>query len=235
MRKEVKSMKIKSKKLSTLFGVNLLKTLYFNFHYLNFKQAIKLPILIYWRTRFHAVEGGIRLMAPAKTGMLRIGVHLLGTQDPRLSTTVWDVSGTLEVGGLTYIGRGTKLSIGDGATLSLGEGFCVTGNSEIICKKQICFGNNCLVSWSVLLMDTDFHLILDSNNVVTNVPSPIIIGNHAWIGCRSTILKGVSLPEETVVAAGSLISRSFSEKGCVIGGQGRDAAVLKRDISWKLC
>lgn len=44
------------------------------------------------------------------------------------------------------------------------------------------------------------------------------IGNYCWIGMNSTILPGVTLGDLTVVAAGSVVTKSFPEGFCIIGG-----------------
>jgi len=41
---------------------------------------------------------------------------------------------------------------------------------------------------------------------------PVTIGKGCWIGCRSVILKGVTLPEGVVVAAGSVVTKSSAER-----------------------
>lgn len=45
----------------------------------------------------------------------------------------------------------------------------------------------------------------------------VTIGNNCWVGARAVILKGVVLADYCVVAAGAVVTRSFSE-GSVIGG-----------------
>lgn len=47
---------------------------------------------------------------------------------------------------------------------------------------------------------------------------PTIIGDNCRIGARAIILAGVSLPEGTIVAAGSVVTKSFSESYCTIAG-----------------
>ena len=74
-------------------------------------------------------------------------------------------------------------------SLHFGDNFDVTGSSSIICSKNITFGNDSLLSWDILIMDSDFHPILNRNKDRVNSPLPINIENGVWIGCRSTILK----------------------------------------------
>ena len=213
--------------------VNLWKTLYFNFHYFPFKTALHFPVFIYWQSELHKMGGEIVIDAPITTGMLKFGPHGLGTQDLLYSRTMWQVSGTLVIKGKVSIGRGTKISIGEGAMLTLGPRFIITGNSEIICQKKITFSADCLLSWNILIMDTDFHKIFNENEEEINVPKPIKIGNHVWIGCRSTILKGVSIANNSVISANSTITRNIIEENCVIGGHGRNVEIIKKGIKWK--
>ncbi|KAF0202278.1 MAG: hypothetical protein FD170_2004 [Bacteroidetes bacterium] len=44
------------------------------------------------------------------------------------------------------------------------------------------------------------------------------IGSYCWIGMNSVILPGVTLGDLTVVAAGSVVTKSFPDGYCIIGG-----------------
>lgn len=46
----------------------------------------------------------------------------------------------------------------------------------------------------------------------------VIIGDYTWIGMNSVILPGVTLGTRTIVAAGSVVTKSFPEGFCVVGG-----------------
>ena len=101
-----------------------------------------------------------------------------------------------------------------------------------MCQKEITFGKECLLSWDILIMDTDFHHMIDSNNEIINPPKSIHIGNHVWIGCRNTILEGVSIADNVIISANSTITKSINESYCAVGGSGKDINILKRDINW---
>ena len=104
----------------------------------------------------------------------------------------------------------------------------------IICQKNIKLGDGCLLSWDILIMDSDFHKIANMfDSKVINAPKDIIIGNHVWIGCRSTILKGVAIADNTVIAAGSIITKSFEGGNCVVGGSGKHVGILKENTNWE--
>lgn len=52
------------------------------------------------------------------------------------------------------------------------------------------------------------------------------IGDYNWIGMNSIILPGVQLGHHTIVAAGSVVTKSFSEGHVIIGGN--PAKIIKR-------
>lgn len=192
-----------------------------------------MPVFIYKRTELYKMQGKITFDTPIKPGLVKFGAHGLGTQDVLYSRTMWEVMGTLVIKGKTHIGRGSKISIGKDAILTLGKDFTITGNSEIICQKEITFGDDCLLSWDILIMDTDFHHVLNKEGETTNSPKPILIGNHVWIGCRNTILKGVTIGDNNIISANSTITKGIKESNCIVGGHGKSAEIIKRDIGWE--
>jgi acetyltransferase-like isoleucine patch superfamily enzyme len=62
---------------------------------------------------------------------------------------------------------------------------------------------------------TSNHDLIDHNISHYN---KVIIGDYSWIGMNSVILPGVELGTRTIVAAGSVVTKSFPEGFCVIGG-----------------
>ena len=74
-------------------------------------------------------------------------------------------------------------------------------------------------------MDRDYHKInADSENT-----SPVNIGNHCWIGCNSIVLKGVSIGDGAVVAAGSVVTKDVPP-GALIGGN--PAKIIRENVYW---
>lgn len=217
--------------LKCILNIDIIKTIRFNFHYLPLQEAILLPIFIYKRSKILKQEGKIIIEAPIKPGMVKFGPYGLGTQDYLYSRTIWEVMGTLINKGKVKIGRGSKISIGKEGNLTLGDQFTISGKTEIICHKEITFGSNCLLSWDILIMDTDFHHILNEEGKKINPPKPIKIGNHVWIGCRNTILKGVFIADNNIIAANSTLTHSIANENCIIGGNSK---ILKTNVNWEV-
>ena len=201
-----------------MLNICWLKTLIFNLAYFPYKTAFKLPVYIYRNVKLMSLNGEIKITSDIKRGMIRIGQYDVGTLDMKYERTIWQNNGIAIFDGSACVGSGSRLSINSGAILQLGDGFCITGRSTLICQKRICFGTNCLLSWDILIMDTDFHKITNNANTVINDPKPIIVGNNVWIGCRNTILKGVTVANNVIIAAGSIITKDISEPNTVVTG-----------------
>ena len=77
-------------------------------------------------------------------------------------------------------------------------------------------GSNTTISTGVTLVTHDFsaHLISDKSNFY----GEINIGDNCFIGANSTLMYGVTLADNIIVAAGSVVTKSFSESGIIIGG-----------------
>lgn len=131
------------------------------------------------------------------------------------------------------IGRGCRICVAEGGVLTLGDKFSITGDTTIICSKGITFGDDCLLSWDILLMDTDFHSISNEQNEIVNSSRPISFGDHVWVGCRSIILKGSEIPSGCVIAAGSLLSGSkLTRHNSVYSANGSNVSTIKENIFW---
>ena len=80
-------------------------------------------------------------------------------------------------------------------------------------------GRNCLIGFNVTIMDSDFHDLnptkrLDPTNIKTK---KVIIEDNIFIGSNVLILRGVHIGKNSVIAAGSVVTKSFPEN-CVIAG-----------------
>ena len=204
------------------------KTLRFNFHYFPFKTALKLPVVVSHRTYLRELHGKVVLPEKVERAMIKIGFGDVGHYDRKRSRGIWQVSGMVSFSGKASIGHGSKLSVR--GHLSFGTDFNMTAESTIVCAKKITFGDDCLVAWDVLVMDTDEHPLYNKGDNRINPDKPIIVGNHVWIGCKCVLLKGAEVPNDTVLAAGTLLKSAFAGEQQVIGGN--PPSILKRDVHW---
>lgn len=110
------------------------------------------------------------------------------------------------------------------AELLIGEYTQIGDRTEIHVGSKVYIGKNCSISWDVCILDRDYHCI---NNIEDS--KEIIIGDNVWIGCRSTILKGVTIGEGAVIGAGSVVTKDVPARSCVAGNP---AKIIKENIVW---
>lgn len=214
--------------MSMLHNINILATLRLNAHYFGLRGLAKLPILAYGKIELANLGGRVAIRQPLHRGMIKLGLHILGIISSN-ATTVWQLSGCMNILGRGCIGSGCKLSVG--GNLTLGDNVCITGMSTIICSSDIQIGDDSIISWDVLIMDNDQHHI-QKNQKEISMTRPILIGKNVWIGCRTLILKGTQIVDNTVVAADSTVTRSITESNCIYGGKGSDLHILSKNVTW---
>lgn len=99
-------------------------------------------------------------------------------------------------------------------------------------NSNIRIGKECLFAGETSLWAADGHSVIDKNtNKVLNATyHPLIIGDHSWIGFRCIITKNGNLPSNCIVAAGSVVSKTFTESYSIIAGN--PARIVKKNINW---
>ena len=125
--------------------------------------------------------------------------------------------------------EGAAIVVVDGGKLTLGHNSYMN-ESLIQCANSITIGDDCAIAGDVLIQDTDFHPILDQNGKEKPVSKPIEIGNHVWICAKATILKGVTIGDGAIVAAGAVVTKDVPAR-CVVAGN--PAKVVRENVIWK--
>ncbi len=117
------------------------------------------------------------------------------------------------------------------STLHFGYWSGIRGVRFLLRDANIEIGEHCMFSYGIIVRNHDSHHILDAKTGdVTNHPKDIIIGKEVWVGENATILKGVSIGNYSVVATGSVVTKSCGN-GVVIAGN--PARIVKEEITWK--
>ena len=97
--------------------------------------------------------------------------------------------------------------------------------------SQIVIGQDCMFAYDIDVRTGDSHSIISKeSNERINYAEDITIGNHVWIAAHSTLLKGSVIPDESVVATGSIVTEKYNTTGIIIGGN--PAKKLKDGITW---
>ena len=142
----------------------------------------------------------------------------------RLRTgAVWNAEGGCE------ISYGSTIEILADAKLE-SKYFTMNSFSTIVAGKRIELGQDVMIARNVVIYDSDFHNIetCDKKNVKA---ADVKIGNHVWIAANSIILKGVTIEDNSVISADTLVLDDVKEN--VLVGNEKKIIILKSDIEWK--
>ncbi len=154
----------------------------------------------------------------------------------------WNVRGLLIKGLIDVSGKiAEKLYSREKHTWAPGQRLLIldSWSLEIIALSQaiqrfyvmnIYIGSNSFISWECMISDTDFHKIKSiSDGTCLNDNKPVHIGEHVWIGARCTVLKGSRIPDDSVLAAGSIVTKKLKSNNAIYVSNN----IVKGDITWE--
>jgi acetyltransferase-like isoleucine patch superfamily enzyme len=133
-----------------------------------------------------------------------------------------DNKGRLEAD-IVGIWSGARIEVLPGGLLTIGKGTYINRGTSIVCGERVDIGANCMISWDVVIMDTDQHELPGVRSV-----APVVIGDGVVIGCRTLILKGVTIGDGAVIGAGSIVTRDISPYTIAVGQPARVVRSLKQ-------
>ena len=138
----------------------------------------------------------------------------------------------IELGSHVSCYSGVSFSLGENGTCKVGD-FTLLNGALIMADEYIEIGKHCLISWNVGIADSDFHPIEPAQRLQDTMAlaqffrdrpprpklrtAPVIIHDNVWIGMNAIILKGVAVGENSVVAAGAVVSKDVPANVVVAG------------------
>ena len=185
----------------------LLPTIYFNFHYLPFKQAVRLPILLY-KPKFVSLKGKVVIDSDKiELGMIKLG-PLLNTCNPNCGISIDNRGGTIIFKGKAVFANDSYFMICKDAVLSLGKD--IDCNCKIKCAKSIEIGDETWIAYDSMLMDSDWHALTDvTTGKLLKKEAPVRIGKHNFISYKCIVTKGAVTPDNATFMPGSLINSVY--------------------------
>lgn len=195
----------------------LLPTIYFNFHYLPFKQAVRLPILLY-KPKFVSLKGKVVIDSDKiELGMIKLG-PLLNTCNPNCGISIDNRGGTIIFKGKAVFANDSYFMICKDAVLSLGKD--IDCNCKIKCAKSIEIGDETWIAYDSMLMDSDWHALTDvTTGKLLKKEAPVRIGKHNFISYKCIVTKGAVTPDNATFMPGSLINSVYEgEDNSLFGG-----------------
>ncbi|HKO80128.1 MAG TPA: acyltransferase [Chitinophagaceae bacterium] len=103
-----------------------------------------------------------------------------------------------------FVDKNGILKIGDAVAISF---------TAIYCSHQITIQDNVMIGGGTCIYDTDFHPLAATDRLNDNdektASGPVIIESNVFIGANCTILKGVTIGNNSIVGACSVVTKSI--------------------------
>jgi len=121
-------------------------------------------------------------------------------------------------------GNNNIIHVGSGTYIG---GACIHALDSTLIK----LGKMCLLSSEIDIRSGEHCIYNLSDKKRYNFGKNIRIGNHVWIGKRAQILKGAEIADDSVVGAGSLVTKKFNDSNVIIAGH--PAKIIRTRINWR--
>ena len=136
----------------------------------------------------------------------------------------------LVIDGDFIMGDGNSIFVEDGAELFLGgkrfeSATGISGKSRIMVRRKMHIGYDCVIAWNVVITDCDWHEIEGKA-----FQEDVFIADHVWIAANTSILKGSTIGNGSVIAAHTLVSgQRIPDKSLVAGNP---LKIVATDVIW---
>jgi acetyltransferase-like isoleucine patch superfamily enzyme len=122
------------------------------------------------------------------------------------------------------------LKVFDDAKLEIGDRVTLGYMNVISVAKSVRIGNDCLFAGEVKILDNnshplDFELRRRHAALEPEDVAPVVIENDVWIGTNCMVLKGVTIGQGAVIAAGAVVTKDVPAFTVAAGNPAR---VIKR-------
>lgn len=123
----------------------------------------------------------------------------------------------LIINGNITVKENVLIAVRKGAKLQIGNEVFFNRNCSIVTKDYIEIGDDCMFGENVKIYDHDHKIENFTISKDTYTTAPINIAKNCWIANDVNILKGSIIPENTVIAAMSLVNKPLEKSGLYAG------------------
>lgn len=196
-------------------------------------------LIVYWK--FHHLlirikgKAKIRIKKGASVTQRTQGKLIVGYGDgaiARFTHTGCNINlmqhSRLVLNGNSKIGLGSALTLEEGAVFEIGNSTYISAGATLRSAQKISIGDQCAISWNVTILDSDFHEYTLEDGSLSVKTKEVKIGNNVWIGNNVLILKGVTIGDNAIIAAGSVVTKSVPH-GTIVAGN--PAKIIKSGVT----
>lgn len=125
------------------------------------------------------------------------------------------------------------------AEIVLGDYCLIAPGVRISAADSIRIGDNCMLAANVYISDSDWHGIYNRIRPF-RCTKPVVLENNVWLGEAVIVNKGVTIGENSVIGAGSVVTKSIPANVVAAGNPARvinninpNRRMLKREVMFK--
>lgn len=102
-----------------------------------------------------------------------------------------------------------------GKNITVGKNVFINACCHFQDQGGITLGDNCLVGHNVVFATLNHGFAPEERQSM--LPAPIVVGRNVWIGSNSTIRQGVTIGDNSIIAAGSVVTKDVLANAIVAG------------------
>lgn len=110
-----------------------------------------------------------------------------------------------------------ELATEPGGVLDIGARCYINYGCSLAASKLVKLGADCHIGTHCILMDNDFHRLEPERRNERPESKPIVLEDNVWLGGRVIVLAGVTIGEDSVIGAGSVVTRDIPPKVIAAG------------------
>lgn len=106
-----------------------------------------------------------------------------------------------------------------GRNIHLGKRVFLNAGCRFQDQGGLHIGDDCLIGHNTVIATLNHDLAPSRRGDLH--PAPVVIGNNVWIGANVTILPGITIGDDAVIAAASVVTKDVPAKALVVGSPAR--------------
>lgn len=148
---------------------------------------------------------------------MRARYYLRSAQALGVRVRLWGVpainnQGQLLIGDRVRLASGVstlELSVGPHGTLQIGDRVLINHGCSIGATKLVRIGERCNIGSQSILIDNAFHELDPDRRDQQPDSAPVVLEDNVWLAARVIVLPGVTIGKNSVVGAGSVVTRDL--------------------------
>ena len=117
----------------------------------------------------------------------------------------------------------------NGKNIRVGDDFLANYNVTILDRAAVTVGDSVLIAPGTVITTVNHSLSPEKRRANICTALPVTIGNNVWIGANCTILPGVTIGDDAVIAAGAVVRRDVPPRAIVGGVPARVLRIVEEE------